>query len=160
MQSESSPKSLLKFPHALDRSFQSATHSATLPTMSKWPVSETQPAREPVGSTSSASMLQSLEPLSTPGSGVPSAAICHSWFVASRFPALRHAAAAWNQLRNLAGATPGMDTAYAPVQPLAFEGQPGSRSKKSRPRWVAAPRSDADATLDFLTFLISFVSAA
>src|SRR5262249_11196008 len=61
---------------------QSATHSPTLPTMSKTPQLDLQLDREPVFTTSPVlPTLQSVEPLSVPGSGVPAAAPCHSRFV-------------------------------------------------------------------------------
>src|SRR5262249_47891050 len=50
---------------------QSATHSATLPTMSKAPRAETQLLRAPVRDGPSPAVLQSVVPLSGPGSGVP-----------------------------------------------------------------------------------------
>src|SRR5262245_15398030 len=116
---EPSPPMQLKSPVApqvaqtlVAESPQSATHSRTLPTMSKAPVSDTQRLREPVATLAPAvMMLQSLVPLSVPESGVPSAAICHSWFVGSRLPALRQAAPAWNHVRLADGVTPGIDAA-------------------------------------------------
>src|SRR5512147_1005026 len=59
---------------------QSATHSATLPTMSKAPRAETQLLRAPVRGRLSLLVLQSVVPLSGPGSGVPFAPTCHSAF--------------------------------------------------------------------------------
>src|SRR5262249_8526232 len=73
-------------------SAQSATHSATFPTMSKTPQFDLQLDREPVLTASSTLLtLQSVVPSSVPGSGVPAAAPCHSRFVSSRLPASRHA---------------------------------------------------------------------
>src|SRR5215468_2486737 len=67
--------SLLKPPqvgHAMDRGTQSATHSIIFPTMSKAPKADTQLLREPVLTTVPAELvLQSVVPLSGPGSGVP-----------------------------------------------------------------------------------------
>src|SRR3990170_6168000 len=64
---------------------QSATHSKRLPTMSKAPNLDLQLLREPVSTTAdAATILQSVVPLSVPGSGVPAAAICHSALVRSR----------------------------------------------------------------------------
>ena len=85
--------------------------------MSNAPVSDTHRLREPVFTGSSGSvnvvvvMLQSLVPMSVPGSGVPSAPACHSALVASRLLALRHAACAWNQVILADGVTPAIDTA-------------------------------------------------
>src|SRR4051794_41106969 len=69
--------------HAVAIGTQSATHSDRFPTMSNPPQRDTQLARDPVvpGSvtgTPSWVMLQSVLPLSVPGSGVPAAAPCHS----------------------------------------------------------------------------------
>ena len=50
-------------------------------------------------------MLQSVVPLSVPGSGVPAAASCHSRPVSNRFPDRRHACAAWNQVMQALGRT-------------------------------------------------------
>jgi hypothetical protein len=72
------------------RSAQSATHSFTFPTMSKTPQLDLQLEREPVFTASpAAEMLQSVVPLSVPGSGVPAAAPCHSRFVSSCLPESR-----------------------------------------------------------------------
>src|SRR4029453_4118554 len=67
--------SLLKLPQPtqfVEFGTQSATHSATLPTMSKAPRVETHPLREPVGVVnvgSTAGALQSVAPLAGPGPG-------------------------------------------------------------------------------------------
>src|SRR6185295_16531909 len=55
--------------------------------------------------------LQSVSPSSVPGSGVPAAARCHSWFVSKRFPERAHACSAWNQVTQLVGSTPATETA-------------------------------------------------
>src|SRR5262249_26590975 len=91
-----------------------ATHSARWPTMSKAPRAETQLLRAPVGDRPGPSpeMLQSVIPLSAPGSGVPFAATCHSALVGSRLPALAHASCAWNHVMNAEGSTDGRLTAY------------------------------------------------
>jgi hypothetical protein len=87
----------------------------TFPTMSKTPQLDLQLEREPVLTESpTVEMLQSVVPLSVPGSGVPAAAPCHPWFVSNRFPESRHAWFAWNQVRHALGFTPGIDTAYTP----------------------------------------------
>src|SRR5437764_10716812 len=87
-----------------DLSAQSATHSATFPTMSNTPQLDLQFDREPVFTgLPAAEMLQSVVPLSVPGSGVPAAASCHSRFVASRVPASRHACAARNEAMHAPG---------------------------------------------------------
>src|SRR5262249_50521636 len=94
------------------RSAQSATHSSTLPTMSNTPHADLQLDREPVGDGANVlPTLQSVEPLSVPGSGVLAAAPCHSRFVSSRFPEPRHAWFAWNHVMQALGCTPGIDTA-------------------------------------------------
>src|SRR4029453_16919608 len=68
---------------AVDAGTQSATHSWRLPFMSNAPAPATRLTREPVVATANVlPMLQSVVPLSVPGSGVPRAAACHSWFVA------------------------------------------------------------------------------
>src|SRR5262245_47791022 len=92
---------------------QSATHSARLPTMSKAPRAETQLLRAPVGDRPGPSpeMLQSVVPLSGPGSGVPFAPTCHSALVGSRLPALAHASCAWNHVMDAEGSTDGKLTA-------------------------------------------------
>ena len=56
-------------------------------------------------------VLQSVVPLSGPGSGVPVTPTCHSAFVGNRLPALAHASCAWNQLMRRAGISPGRLTA-------------------------------------------------
>src|SRR5262249_45698060 len=58
------------------------------PPMSKAPRAETQWLRAPVmmSAISLARVLQSVAPLSAPGSGVPFAAPCHSALVGSRLP--------------------------------------------------------------------------
>src|SRR3989442_11823422 len=91
---------------------ESATHSSTFPTMSNTPQSDLQLDREPeLTASPTTEMLQSVVPLSVPGSGVPAAASCHSRPVSNRFPDRRHACAAWNQVMHALGWTPGMDTA-------------------------------------------------
>src|SRR5207249_3779042 len=96
-------------------SAQSATHSQTFPTMSNTPQLDLQFDREPVFTGLPAvEMLQSVVPLSVPGSGVPAAARCHSSFRASRFPDVAHACTAWNHVVQVLGSTPGIDTAYTP----------------------------------------------
>src|SRR5262245_42088226 len=86
---------------AVEAGAQSATHSARLPTMSKAPRDETQPLRPPVSVTDplppsfTSAVLQSVVPLSGPGSWVPLAATCHSAFVGRRLPELAHASCAW-----------------------------------------------------------------
>src|SRR5574341_412812 len=86
--------------HAVGAGTQSATHSATLPTMSKAPRADTQLLRVPVRDSPSPALLQSVVPLSGPGSGVPFAPTCHSALVGSRLPALAHASCAWNHVMN------------------------------------------------------------
>jgi|SRR5438046_10344671 len=67
--------------------------------MSKAPRADTQLLREPVRDTEPvAALLQSVVPLSGPGSGVPFAPTCHSALVGSRLPALAHASCAWNHV--------------------------------------------------------------
>src|SRR5262245_34184184 len=101
--------SLLKPPQPglfVEAGTQSATHSATLPTISKAPRAETQPLRAPVGVVNvgtTPTLLQSVVPLSGPGSGVPFAATCHSALVGSRLPALAQASSAWNHVTNAEG---------------------------------------------------------
>src|SRR5262245_15032130 len=92
---------------------QSATHSARLPTMSKAPRAETQLLRAPVSvaKPSLAAVLQSVVPLSGPGSGVPFAPTCHSALVGSRLPALAQASCAWNHVMDAEGSTDGKLTA-------------------------------------------------
>ena len=101
--------------HAVDSGTQSATHSSTFPIMSKIPQLDLQLAREPVLAGFAEFVTQVVLPSSAlPGSGVPCAAACHSWFVKSRFPESRHACSAWNQVVNVVGRTPGIETAYTP----------------------------------------------
>ncbi len=69
-------------------------------------------------------VLQVRVPLPpAPGSGVPAAAICHLALVKSRFPALPHACAAWNQVIQRAGRTPRMLRAKMAVQSLPVGAQ-------------------------------------
>src|SRR5215468_2960254 len=107
--------SLLKLPqfgHIVERGTQSATHSSRFPTMSKAPRAERHALREPVSDTPSGlAVLQSVVPLSGPGSGVPFAPTCHSALVGSRLPALAQASCAWNQVMNAEGSTDGRLTA-------------------------------------------------
>src|SRR5258706_3804664 len=86
---------------------QSATHSKTLPTMSKAPQLETQLARAPVRSAPAELVLQSPSPGENPAFGVPAAAICHSALPSSRLPELAAACCAWNQVIYEDGVTPG-----------------------------------------------------
>jgi hypothetical protein len=79
--------------------------------MSKAPRAETQPLREPVGAEEELPVLQTVVPLSGPGSGVPITAACHSAFDGSPLRAFSHAACAWDQAMNPAGVTPGRLTA-------------------------------------------------
>src|SRR5262249_59505056 len=77
----------LQAPPPVDRGTQSATHSKRLPTMSKAPRDDTQLARDPVRATASVlAVLQSVEPLSGPGSGVPATSPCHSGPGGRRLP--------------------------------------------------------------------------
>ena len=63
--------------------------------MSKAPRADTQPLRDPVAATANVlAVLQSVVPLSGPGSGVPVTAACHSAFDGSRLRAFSHAACA------------------------------------------------------------------
>src|SRR5690606_21045488 len=95
-------------PQAVERGTQSATHSKRFPTMSKAPCVETQADREPVRvAANTLKVLQSVVPLSGPGSGVPVTATCHSTFDGRRFAALLQAACAWNQVICDDGVTPG-----------------------------------------------------
>src|SRR5215470_1520451 len=107
--------SLLKLAHPgqfVEAGTQSATHSARLPTMSKAPRVDTQLVRAPVRDAEpSLSVLQSVDPLSGPGSGDPFAPTCHSALVGSRLPALAHASCAWNHVMNAEGSTDGRLTA-------------------------------------------------
>ena len=80
--------------------------------MSKAPSDDTQLLREPVATTVNVlRVLQSVVPLSGPGSGVPATAACHSAFDGSRLPAFVHACCAWNHVMNADGVTPGRLTA-------------------------------------------------
>src|SRR5437016_307179 len=111
-QLKSLPKPADQFVQPSARSPHSSTHSHTFPTMSNAPQLDLQLLREPVFTgLPAAEMVQSVVPLSVPGSGVPAAASCHSRFVASRLPDTRHAWAAWNQVVQVLGSTPGMETA-------------------------------------------------
>src|SRR5436309_7814998 len=95
-------------------SAQSATHSSTLPTMSKTPQLDLQFDREPVFTASPTSeMLQSEVPSSVPGSGVPAAAPCHSRLVSSRLADSRQAWTACGQLMQVLGGTPATEPAYS-----------------------------------------------
>lgn len=49
-----------------------------------------------------------------PGSGVPGAATCHSLCLIRRLPDSAHARAAWCQVMQAVGTTPGIDAAYTP----------------------------------------------
>ena len=83
--------------------------------MSNTPQLDLQFARDPVFTGWSAvEMLQSVVPLSVPGSGVPAAARCHSSLRTSRFPETAHACTAWNQVVQVLGNTPATETAYTP----------------------------------------------
>jgi hypothetical protein len=85
----------LQIPQVVDCGTQSATHSNRLPTMSKAPSADTQSLRDPVATaTSGEPLLQSVVPLSRPGSGVPITAACHSAFDGSRLRAFLQAACA------------------------------------------------------------------
>src|SRR5262245_36072923 len=103
----------LHAPHnPVDCGTQSATHSITFPTMSNAPSADLQLVREPVLTrVKPRFVLQSVVPLSGPGSGVPMTAACHSAFDGSRLRAFLHAACAWNQVANPDGSTPGRLTA-------------------------------------------------
>src|SRR5262249_3556438 len=94
-----------------DRGTQSATHSARLPTMSKAPSAETQLLRSPVPTAIVPVVLQSVMPLSGPGSGVPTTAACHSALEGRRLPEFVHACCAWNQVIHADGVTPSTLTA-------------------------------------------------
>src|SRR5688572_7684042 len=74
--------------HAVESGTQSETHSARLPTMSKAPRADTQLLHAPVSDAAPRAVLQSVVPLSAPGSGDPFAPTCHSAFVGSRLPEL------------------------------------------------------------------------
>src|SRR5215470_10789833 len=108
-------RSRLKPPHDgqfVERGIHSATHSSTLPPASRTPRAETQAVRAPVSTTSVVTpMLQSVVPLSVPGSGVPFAPTCHSALVGNRLAELAHASCAWNHVMNCAGISPGRLTA-------------------------------------------------
>jgi hypothetical protein len=56
-------------------------------------------------------VLQSVVPLSGPGSGVPITAACHFAFDGSRLRAFWHAASAWTQVMYVDGVTAGRHTA-------------------------------------------------
>src|SRR5262245_48574707 len=102
-------RSRLRPPHDgqfVERGTHSATHSSTLPLASRTPRADTQALRAPVPTTSAMPTLQSVVPLSVPGSGVPFAPTCHSALVGSRLPELAHASCAWNQVMNCAGISP------------------------------------------------------
>ena len=76
--------------------------------MSKAPRDDTQLARDPVRATANVlAVLQSVEPLSGPGSGVPATAACHSALDGRRLPEFAHACCAWNHVMNPDGVTPG-----------------------------------------------------
>ena len=62
--------------------------------MSYAPRADLQLLREPVFTALGPKVLQSVEPLSGPGSGVPITAACHSALVGSRLRAFSHAACA------------------------------------------------------------------
>src|SRR5882724_4203425 len=83
--------------------------------MSKAPSADTQPLRDPVATCVllTLAVLQSVVPLSGPGSGVPATANCHSAFDGSRLRELPHACCAWNHVTHAVGCTPGIDTAYS-----------------------------------------------
>ena len=73
---------------------------------------ETQLLRDPVSTTDIVLfVLQSVVPLSGPGSGVPTTAASHSALKGSRLPAFVHAVCAWNHVRNADGVTPSRLTA-------------------------------------------------
>jgi hypothetical protein len=59
----------------------------------------------------SLAVLQSVVPLSGPGSGVPLAPTCHSALVGRRLPALAHASCAWNHVMLAEGLSDGRLTA-------------------------------------------------
>jgi hypothetical protein len=102
----------VQLPHTVDRGTQSATHSNRLPTMSKVTRDETQLLRDPVRTADIVLfVLQSVVPLSGPGSGVPATAACHSALDGSRLPAFVHAGCAWNHVMFADGVTPGRLTA-------------------------------------------------
>ncbi len=85
--------------------------------MSKAPRADTQLLRDPVFTGSSGSVkvvevvLQSVAPLSGPGSGVPATAACHSAFDGNRLRAFSHAACASNHVAYADGVTPAKLTA-------------------------------------------------
>src|SRR5262245_27221209 len=98
----------LQVPHVVERGTHSATHSARLPTMSNAPRADTQFRRDLVSAVASVLfVLQSVVPLSLPGSGLPAAAACHSAFVGSRLREFLQACCAWNQVIHPDGMTPG-----------------------------------------------------
>jgi len=67
-------------------------------------------------------VLQSVVPLSPPGSGVPITAACHSAFDGSRLRAFSHAACAWNQVVREDGMPPG-SVALGPTMPHGAGGR-------------------------------------
>src|SRR5262245_13914881 len=97
--------------HTVESGDQSATHSSRLPAMSKAPRAEMQAAAEPVRDTTFVALLQSVVPLSGPGSGVPSAPTCHSALDGSLLPELAHACCAWNHVTCADGICDGKLTA-------------------------------------------------
>src|SRR5687767_8269540 len=100
---------LLKLPqlvHPVDRGTQSATHSATFPTMSLAWKREMQPKLAPVFSNDPPGpMLHRSAP------GVPAAAACHSAFDGRRLPEFARACCAWNQVILARGGTPATERA-------------------------------------------------
>ena len=74
--------------------------------MSKAPRADLQLLRDPVRDAEPIALLQSVVPLSGPGSGVPATAACHSAFDGRRLRAFSQAACAWNQVRFADGVTP------------------------------------------------------
>src|SRR5215813_3028688 len=116
----------LQAPHTVDCGSHSATHSLRLPTISKAPRDEMQLRRDPVSAAAPVlAVLQSVVPLSGPGSGVSATATCHSAFDGSRLPEFRHACCAWNQVIDADGVTPARLTAkmsWAQFCPLSAHG--------------------------------------
>src|SRR5262249_50950649 len=94
-----------------DRGTQSATHWASLPTLSKARSGEPQLVGSRVPTKSAGVVLQSVIPLSGPGSGVPTPAACHSALDGRRLPEFVHACCAWNQVIHADGVTPSTLTA-------------------------------------------------
>src|SRR5438094_112869 len=153
------------------RSAQSATHSSTFPTMSNTPQLDLQFDREPVFTgLPAAEMLQSVVPLSVPGSGVPAAASCHSRFVASRFTASRHACAARYQSMHALDGTPAIESAYTPglggLDPRTgvhcppagkFAGKPGAHEGDRLNCVAPPPMRSASVALPCCTFFTSDV---